>query len=69
MRYVTGSSVVCVNEIKIIFHASVGSPSISVHTFGAVIDLPSNGYTGFYDFKCQFDNLLHNPEAWKFTFI
>jgi len=39
MRFTTGSPMLVVKEIKVIFHTNVGMPFISAHTCGAVIDL------------------------------
>ena len=57
-------------EIKTIFHLSIGNlPYLIAHTCRSTIDLPLASYMGFVDFKTQLDNILHNPESWKFYLV
>ena len=66
-RFFTGSDVLAVKELKVIFHLNIGNlPHISAHTCSGVIDLPSGGYVGYHDFETQLNALLNNPESWKF---
>lgn len=65
--YVTGSSLPVVQSC-VMFHPQAGSfPLVYIHTWSAIIDLPSGGYIGFQDFRVQLDNTLQSPEAWQFT--
>lgn len=70
MRFITGSHYIVAKEIKVIFHLGVGSlPYLIAHTCGCTVDLPVGSYMGFVDFKTQLDNILHNPESWKFNLV
>ena len=70
MRFVTGSHFLVADKIKVIFHLSVGRlPCLVAHTCGCTIDLPVGSYTGFVDFKTHLDNILYNPESWKFNLV
>ena len=69
-RYVTGSEVMTVDNIKVVFHGNIGSvPEIIAHTCAAVIDLPSSGFHSFNDFKDQVTNVLNNPLSWRFSIV
>ena len=66
----SGSDVLAVKDLKVIFHLNVGNlPSISAHTCSGIIDLPSGGYVSYHDFQSQLDALLKNPESWKFHLV
>ena len=70
MRFVTGSHFLVANEIKVIFHLSVGYlPCLVAHTCGCTVDLPVGSYMGFVDFKTQVDNVRYNLESWKFNLV
>ncbi|XP_028409541.1 uncharacterized protein LOC114532162 [Dendronephthya gigantea] len=70
IRFVTGSSFLVAKEIKVIFHLSIARlPCLVAHTCGCTVDLPVGSYTGFLDFKTQLDNILCNPESWKFRLV
>ena len=69
-RFFTGSDVLAVKDLKVIFHLNVGNlPHISAHTCSGIIDLPSGGYVSYHDFQSQLDALLKNPESWKFHLV
>lgn len=68
LRYITGSSSLAVETIKVIFHAQVGNlPHVSVHACSGIVDLPSSGYESFPDFRSQMAELLNNADSWKFS--
>ena len=68
LRYVTGSNLPVVKNVKIVFHAHAGTVSmVFIHTCSAIIDLPDGGYSGYTDFRVQMENTLLAPESWRFT--
>ena len=70
LRYITGSKLVTVDKVTVVFHANTGSvPEIIAHTCAAILDLPSSGYHSFHDFREQFKSLLNNPLSWKFNVV
>lgn len=70
LRFITGSNYVVTSEIKVIFHLSIGNiPCFVVHTCSCTVDLAVGSYLGFADFKSQLDNVLSNPESWKFYLV
>ena len=70
MRFITGSHYIVAKEIKVVFHPSIGNlPCLVAHTCGCTVDLPVGSYLGFTDFKTQLDNILYNPESWKFYLV
>ena len=70
LRNITGSKLVTVDKVTVVFHANTGSvPEIIAHTCAAILDLPSSGYHSFHDFREQFKSLLNNPLSWKFNVV
>lgn len=68
LRYVTGSCLPVVKNVKVVFHTHAGTvPMVFIHTCSAIIDLPDGGYTGYTDFRVQMANTLLSPESWRFT--
>ena len=66
-RFFTGTDVLAVKDLKVIFHLNVGNlPHVSTHTCSGIIDLPSGGYVSYHNFQSELDALLKNPESWKF---
>ncbi|XP_051510811.1 uncharacterized protein LOC127415853 [Myxocyprinus asiaticus] len=57
-HFCTGSSVICVDQIKVSFNAESGLSRRPVaHTCGATLDLPYN-YSSYPDLRTEFDNIL-----------
>lgn len=70
LRYITGSEVMTIDKITVIFHSNTGGvPEIISHTCSAVLDLPSSGYVSFNDFRDQVTNILNNPLSWRFSIV
>ncbi len=69
LRFITGMAYLVTSEIKVIFHLSIGNIPCFVHTCSCTVDLPVGSYLGFADFKSQLDNILSNPESWKFYLV
>ncbi len=58
IRFCTGSSVICVDQIKVSFNAESGLSRRPVaHTCGATLDL-SYTYSSYPDLRTEFDNIL-----------
>lgn len=58
LRFCTGSSVICVDQIKVSFNAESGLCRRPVaHTCGATLDLPYT-YSSYPDLRTEFDNIL-----------
>ena len=70
LRFVTGSATYSGEHIKVIFHLHTGNlPHVLLHTCSSVVDLPTSGYDNFSDFRKQFDEVINNPESWRFYSI
>ena len=66
-RFFTGSNVLAVKDLNVIFHLNVGSlPNISAHTCSEIIYLPSGGYVSYHDFQSQLDALLKTQNLGSF---
>lgn len=58
LRFCTGSSVLCTNQIKVTFNAEFGFGQRPVaHTCGATIEIPYT-YSSYPEFRTEFDNVL-----------
>ncbi|XP_073798489.1 uncharacterized protein [Danio rerio] len=58
LRFCTGSSVICVEQIKVSFNAESGLSRRPVaHTCGATLDLPYT-YSSYPDLRTELDNIL-----------
>ncbi|XDV46574.1 hypothetical protein PO909_014449 [Leuciscus waleckii] len=58
LRFCSGSSVICVDQIKVSFNAESGLSRRPVaHTCGATLDLPYT-YSSYPDLRTEFDNIL-----------
>jgi len=68
LRYVTGSNLAMVKNVKVVFHAHAGTvPMVFIHTCSAIIDLPDGGYSDYTDFRVQMEKTLLASESWRFT--
>jgi len=66
----TGSDLITVDRIAIIFHSNVGTvPEIVAHTCSPSLDLPASGYFSYNDFQSQMTCILNSAEAWEFTVV
>lgn len=67
LRFVTGSDVICVNKIEIMFTAIDGLARRPVaHTCGPVLELPWT-YASYPELRAEFDSVLIAKEAYKFS--
>jgi len=70
LRFVTGSDLITVDRIAIIFHSNVGTvPEIVAHTCSPSLDLPASGYFSYNYFQSQMTCILNSAEAWEFTVV
>ena len=72
LRFLTGSATYSGEHIKVIFHLLLYTyylPHVLLHTCSSVVDLPTSGYDNFSDFRKQFDEVINNPESWRFYSI
>lgn len=69
LRFVTGSDVVCVNQIEILFTSLEGLARRPVsHTCGPVLELPST-YLSYPELRVEMDNVLFTKNAYEFTIV
>ena len=68
LRFLTGSDVVCVDNIDIMFTPSDGVARRPVaHTCGPVLELPWT-YASYPELRTEFDNILTNNASYEFGF-
>ncbi|XP_055957634.1 uncharacterized protein LOC130013114, partial [Patella vulgata] len=67
LRLLTGSDVICVDQILVSFVVRHGCQRIpTIHTCGPSLELPST-YLSFPDFRSEWENILENKESIKMT--
>lgn len=67
LRFVTGSDVICVNKIEIMFTAVDGLARRPVaHTCGPVLELPWT-YASYPELRTEFDSILIAKSSYEFS--
>lgn len=69
LRFITGSDVICVDQIDIMFTSSDGAARRPVaHTCGPVLELPWT-YASYPELRSEFDGILINNISYEFSIV
>lgn len=69
LRFLTGSDVICVNKVEVLFTPTVGLARRPVaHTCGPVLELPWT-YTAYPELRTEMDSILASESSFNFSIV